>query len=337
MFFSFKSIKFLTLIFALFSLTACSGGDVIGKKETSATSCLGNIDKGGVFGVGYTGSINQIFYDKGKVTSTDNFKYIVDGNARLAYYNTGDISSTSLFFPDGAVINEADPIELQSMQELFIKLKLPKPRWFKIEGEKLESTSANDPVLGNYMFLTKVNKGIVKKGDTYTYTNWEDKIYKIMTVKCEQSKPVEVVTRYGEINDRKAVDTIKTSYKINYNNPTLEIPNEAVLNYTWLLDTKEGRYFIGKPITDVAFGFVMDFINMVAPKKRLDAKIWAEYQKYIVETINNEPEMNKIVLSVVGDKLSGQIPLDGLVYYYCITLDRDTGKGVLADNKCTSK
>ena len=330
----FKKICLLSVL--LFGLTGCSSNFINENNETSKEkSCVSYLDSQGVFGMGYTGYMNQKFYDKGQVSISDDFIYTVDGNTHLAYYQTRDLGSTSFFFKDGSVINEADPLELDSMKSLFAKLKLTKPKWFKIEGSKISSTTENDPVLGNYLSLIEKHNTTSVKNNIYTYTSWEDKKYKILAVTCIVGKPVKVITRYGEIIDKKAVDTIKTDYLIKYNNPTLEIPTKQVLNYTWLLDTKEGRYFIGKPITEVAFSFVMDFINMVAPNKRLDDKVFSEYKNYIIESINNEPEMNKIVLSQSGENLQGVIPLDGLVYYYCIILDRDTGKGKLLDNKCS--
>lgn len=327
-------ICFLSVL--LFGLTGCSFNiNNVNNASAKEKTCVSHLDSQGVFGIGYTGYINQKFFSKGKITIQDDFIYTVDGKAHLAYYQTGDIGSTSFFFKDGAVINEADPQELISMKSLFSKLKLTKPKWFKIEGSKLSSTTENDPVLGNYLSLIDKHKTKSFKNNIYTYTSWEDKKYKILAITCIVDKPARVVTRYGEIIDKKAVDTIKTEYLIKYNNPTLEIPTKQLLNYTWLLDTKEGRYFIGKPITEVAFSFVMDFINMVAPNKKLEEKIFNDYKKYIIESINNEPEMNKIVLSLSGENLQGLIQLDGLEYYYCIILDRNTGKGKLLDNKCS--
>jgi hypothetical protein len=319
MFLKFGHSKIIIISILIFGLTGCTINYTITKgKTTEGESCLGYLDKKGVFGVGYTGIMKQSFFEKGKVSATNVFKFTVDGNAHTAYYNTGEIASTSFFFPDGSVINEVDPMELESMKPLLAELKLQKPHWFKIDGEKLISTSQNDPVLG-----------------TFTYTSWEENKYKILTIKCNDYMPSQIVTRYGDIINKKAVDLVRTSYKIRYDNPKIEIPTKEVLNYTWLVNTKEGKYFIGKPITDVAFSFVINFIKFIAPNKRLDDKVFGQYQRYIIDNVNNDPEMNNIVLTQSGSNLNGFITLDGLNYYYCIVFDRNSGNAKLSEGKCS--
>jgi len=329
------SILGTTLLVTCLALTSCSAvSNEIGTKPTDQSSCLNFLNGSGVFSVGYTGlERTTINSDKGKPSIT-NFVYTVDATKQVAFYNTGEIGSTSIFFKDGSVINKADPEEVVNLKPLLKQLKIIEPKWFQIEGQPLTSTVENDPAIANYLKLIKENKKISKDKDSTEYKYWDESSYKSLTVYCSEGRPMRVVTKYGQIENNKSRELIRTDYTIKYNNPTITIPQKDVVNYTKMLGTIEGRIFIGKPITKIAFGFVMDFINLIKPGKRLSDQEFVNYQDYIANTVNNEPEMNAIVLTRKGNNLEGLIPLDGLDYFYCIKLERDSGAGTLIDNKC---
>lgn len=315
-------------------LSGCSSNfDKMGENSTSE-SCIGYLDSKGVFGRTYWGEINQQIFNNGVKSSSSKFIYKVDSKSKMAYYDTHEIGSTSLFLNDGSVINKADKEELKSLKPLFTKLGYPEPIWFKIEGELASSSTDNDPVISNYISLIAKHNSFKVDREKYTYTSWEGNNYKILEINCTSNTPTLIVTRYGEIKKRKAIDIIRTTYNLHYSSISLEAPKKSVLNYSKMLNTREGKIFIGKPITDIAFSFVMKFIKVVSPGKYLSNEVFLKYQNYIIESVNNDPEMNRIVLSLSGNNINGLIPLDGLTYYYCIKLDRSSGEGTIVDGKC---
>lgn len=319
---------------ALLTLSSCS--TVKSSQIAKPESCLDYLNGSGLFSIGYTGVERTTISNEGGKPSITNFEYSVDATKQVAFYNTGEIGSTSIFFKDGSVINKADPEEVVNLKPLLTQLKIEEPKWFKIEGQPLTSTAENDPAITNYLKLVKENNKVSRVKDTIEYKYWDESNYKTMRVSCSEGRPVKVVTKYGQIVNNKLKELIRTDYTIKYNNPSVVVPQDAVVNYTKMLNTREGKIFIGKPITEIAFSFVMNFIKLVKPGTRLVDQEFINYQEYLANSVNNEPEMNAIVLTRNGNNLDGVIPLDGIDYYYCIKLDRNTGEGTLLDSKCKS-
>ena len=99
---------------------------------------------------------------KGVKSSADNFTYTVDEKNKVAYYDTKELASTSLFLSNGSVINKVGAEEIKTLQPLFKKLNMQNPKWFLIEGEQTKSSLLNDPVISNYLKLIKEHKTFKK-------------------------------------------------------------------------------------------------------------------------------------------------------------------------------
>ena len=295
------------------------------------------------YGTSYQETMVQDNYTGGKITYSSISKFILDSKNKLSeYIQDANTQSPTITYTreNGELYTFITPEDITNFGKLFTILKYKNVEGYKI-GEKPSLGYESDPGFGSVIsaFKRAKSENIFTSKDVKTYLASEDNssgktYYKAVLINNKFTE-LDVVIE-TPANKIKGFTGIKSKYLISYEQTNLTLPHKNYIDYNAMVNTYQGRFYIGDPISKVAMDIPMNYLATgLAGAKFKTTELFKSAIKNTVNAIDGQAADfdPHFTINKEGD-LEGKLYLDKIYFYYCYHFNYPSGKMTTTHGPC---